>query len=560
MPCFRQLALVAASYTALAVTIGWRLHASDAPQVQEADAELFSGAREITARIQEAPAKMQHEALRQLKILTNAEAYALREWMQADAEQRLRRLTVLQGPVRAPSSLNTALLISELERADAVPSDEARLLVAAAGDRLTDADKMAALERIAARAAGDGELDLAVEIHQRVCEFPTAGWEKVLALVDAAHAARRPAAALRVVQKRLAVASVNPPPAWREDALDLQIMLLLEGGRYAEASRFALDDLRFLKPRDVVPERQLQRAWLATRASGASAEMLPWIERYLRSFPEHQFTLTDIAGGKAFSAAYRRWLNESATIADRNHQGSIACDGFLRLAAAGETHVLARVQVLAAQTGRSAELQKIVTALEQKHSFLEICQAFAAGGATAQAREVLAARLTHEPDNREGWRLLTRFDATLSGDVSAVTLWMDFTKRFPDDVPALIELARSQSDDAQPMQALHTLSRIPDAQLDEGTLRQMLALAEKTEDTSAAHRALCLLVQGQSSPAFADIRALSTLNMQQEEAASAKVLAEALAKLPADSAMRKMAALSPVAAEATVFSTAIKPQ
>ncbi len=554
MPCFRQFALVATSYTALAVAIGWRLHANDAPQAKEAD----HGLSEIAACIHDVPAEVRPEAMCQLALLTNAEVRALQGWLKADSEQRLRRLTVLSGPIHAPSALNTALLFSEIDRADAVPADEAWLFVSAAGERLEEAHKIAALERIAARAAGEGRLDLALEIHQRVCEFPTAGWEKVLALVDASHAARRPAAALRVVQKRLAAAPVNPVPAWHEEAMDLQITLLLEGGRYAEAARFALDDLRSLKPGDAVPMRLLQRAVLATRASGASAEMLPWIERHLRSYPEHQLALTDIAGGKPLSATYRHWLRESASIADRNHQGSIACDGYLRLAAAGETHVLARLQVLAAQTGRSSELQQIVASLKQKLSVLEISQALAAGGATAQAREMLAASLANEPDHRAGWRLLTKFDVTLRGDASAGVLWMEFLKRFPDDVPALIELARLQSADAQPMQALRTLSRIPDAEFDEGTLRQMFALAEKVGDFSAAHRALRLLVQGQASPSFADIMALSALNMQQADDASAKVLTEVLAKLPAGSAMRKMAALPPIAVEAAVFSTAVE--
>lgn len=554
MPCFRQLALVAASYAALAVAVGWRLHANDVPQAREADHELS----EIAACIHDVPSVVRHEALCQLALLTNAEERALHAWLKADAEQRLRRLTVLSGPIHAPSALNAALLFSEIERADALPADEAWLFVSASGDRLEEAHKITALGHIAARAADEGRFDLALEIWQRICEFPTAGWEKVLSLVEAARTARRPAAALRVVQRRLAAASVNPVPAWHEDAMDLQVTLLLEGGRYAEATRFALDDLRSLKPGDAVPMRLLQRAVLATRASGASAEMLPWIERHLRSYPEHQFALTDISGGKSLSAAYRRWLRESATIADRNHQGSIACDGFLRLAAAGETDVLARLHVLAAQTGRSTELQQIVASLKQKHSVLEISQALAAGGATAQAREILAASLVNEPDHRAGWRLLTKFDVTLRGDASVGVLWMDFLKRFPDDVPALIELARWQSAAAQPMQALRTLSRIPDADLDESTLRQMFVLAEKVEDFSVAHRVLRLLVQGQAAPSFADITALSTLNMQRADDASAKVLAEVLAKLPAGSAMRKMAALPPITAAAAVFSTAVK--
>lgn len=550
----RQIFLLVVSYAALAIVLGWRLHARDLPPRRE-DAALDAARAGIAARLAAAPVHLQQAAVFQLAMLPDHEIRALHDWTQVVPEQRLRRLTVLQGPVHAPCPLNTALLFSELERADAPPADDIRLLIAAAGDRLEEAHKIEALERLATRAADNNEFSLALEIHQRVCEFPSASWRHVLALADAARLARRPAAALRVLNLWLETGTrLNDEQ--REEALDLQTTLLLEGTRYAEASRIALEELRSLKLAAAIPPRLLQRALLATRAAGESAELLPWIERHLRTFADHQLSIDEIAAGKTVTADYLRWLDESAIIADRENQTSIACDGFFRLAAAGETRVLARLHALATQIGRGRELAQLLVALERRFSALEISQALAAGDAPAPARDLLAAHLKHSPNHRAGWRLLTELDITLRGEGSAPVLWEGFLKRFPEDVPALRCLAQFQLVASQHPQALRTLQRIPGDQIDEPALRQIAALAIQLDDIPAAHRAQQQLVQNAASPALVDVIALAELNRQNPDASTEAVLAETLAKLPADTAFQKALTLPSTTSEASSFSTA----
>jgi len=553
-----KVLLLILSYTGLAIAWGWRLHAADAP-VSQNEQMLESTRVELASRLAHAPQHLQRAALFQLAMLPETEVHALHDWLKAVPEQRLRQLTVVQGPVHAPCPLNTALIFAELERADAPPVDDARLLVSAAGDRLEEPHKLAVLELLAEHALENNEHVLAVEIRQRVCESSTATWQSVLNLAEAARLARRPAAALRVINAWLDPTGTRLDPTHRDDALDLQTTLLLEGGRHAEASRIVLDELRSLKLDAPLPPRLLQRSLLAARAADESAELLPWIERHLRSFPDHKLTIEEVVGGKKVSTDYVRWLSESATIADSQNHTSIACDGFFRLAAAGEIRVLARLHALATQMGRGRELSQLLSALQRQFSVLELSQALADGNAPAPARDLLAAHLKTAPNNRAGWRLLTEIDVTLRGATSAPMLWEGFLKRFPGDVPALRQLARLQLQNAQFPQALRTLQQIPGEHLDEPTLRQIAALAIQLDDLPTAHRAQQLIVQGSQSPAISDVITLAELTRQNPDAAAEAVIAEALGKLPADSAFQKTLLLpAATTGEATSFSTAAK--
>lgn len=552
----RQAFLLILSYTTLAVAWGWRLHAQDR-RPDAAHALLETARIQVAARLARAPAHLRQAALFQLSLLPEGEVRALQEWGGCAPEQRLRQLTVRQGPVHAPSPLHTALLFAELNHPEAPPPDDTRLLISAAGDRLEETAKLAALALLASQATAARDFNVALEIHLRISESPAVDWPDVLALVDAARQARRPAAALRVVGVWLDPGARHLDAAQREDALDLQTALLLEGGRHAEAARLVLEDLRALKPADAIKPRLLERALLAAAAADESVELLPWLERHLRTFPAHQLSIGELAGGKSvIPADYLRWLRESTLIADRRNQTSIACDGFFRLAAAGEIRVLGRLHPLATQIGRGTELAQLLAGLGRRFKIIDLARAMAEGGMHAPAHDLLITHLKQQPGDREGWRLLTQTDVTLRGEATAPGLWQAFLKRFPEDVPALSELARLQLHAAQLPQALRTLQDIPGEHLDEPTLRQITALAIQLDDLATAHRAQQLLVQGTSSPGIRDVMLLAGLTRQHADAESQAALAEAIARLPSQSAFQKALLIPATTGEATHFDTA----
>jgi hypothetical protein len=554
----RQTLLLISSYSMLAVAWGWRLHANDAAPSRETSL-LDTTRTTIAASLAHAPRHLQQAAVFQLALLPDGELQALHAWRKAAPEQRMRQLTVQQGPVHAPCPLNAALLFVELTRANPPLIDDSRLLVSAAGDRLEEPYKIEALELLASQAVATHQLSLAVEIHERACESSAATWQNLLNLTEASRIARRPAAALRVVNDWLSAAHPRLDETQREAALDLQVTLLLEGSRYAEASRIALDSLRALKPADVIPPRLMQRALLATRAAGESAELLPWIERRLRSCADHQRSLQNLASGKDIDPDYRRWLNEGASIADLNHQTSIACELFFRLAAIRETQVLARLHALATQIGRGQELTSLLTSLRPRLSPLQLAQALADGDAPAAARALLAPHLKSSPEDRAARYLLTQIDIMLRGEPAAAMLWEDFLKHFPGDVPASQHLAQLQFSAAQYPQALRTLQSIPGEQLDQATLRRITALAIQLDDIPTAHRAQQLIVASSTQPAVSDVLALASTSLQLPDVITAEAARnEAFAKLPAGTPFYKAVTATPDTGKVTHFSTAVK--
>lgn len=555
----RQALLLVFSYSMLAVAWGWRLHANDKIPDATVDASLEATRTQLAPRLARAPKHLQLAAAMQLGLLPDAELKALQSWMKMMPEQRVRQLTVQHGPLQTPSPLNTALIFAEIQQPDAPLLEDSRMFVSAAGDRMEEADKIAALELIAAQALGGNEQSLAISIHERVCEFPSATWQNVLSLTEAARAARRPAAALRVVNEWLGEAKSRLNATQREEALDLQLSLLLEGSRYAEASRISLDALRALKPSAGLPPRLLERALLATRAAGESVELLPWIEFHLRTYADHQRTAPDLAAGKEVAPDYRRWLNEGASIADLNHQSSIACDLFFRLAALGETRVLARLHTLATQMRRDSELSSVLASLQPRFSAIQLAQALADGGAPAAAHAVLAPHLESSPDDRAAWHLLTQIDIMQHGEASAAVLWEGLLKRFPDDVPARQHLSRLQIASAQYPQALRTLQSIPESQRDEATLRSIVSLAIQLDDVPAAHRAQQLIISTTPSPTVSDVVSLATTSLQHADALAVETAqSEALAKLPAGTEFHRSLTARMETGEAEQFSTAAK--
>ena len=555
----RQALLLVFSYSMLAVAWGWRLHANDKIPDASVDASLEATRTALAPCLARAPKHLQMAAATQLGLLPDAELKSLQSWAKMMPEQRLRQLTVQHGPLQTPSPLNTALIFAELKRTDAPLIEDSRLFVCAAGDRIEEADKIGMLELLAAQALEAGDASLAVSIHERVCESPSATWQNVLNLTEAARIARRPAAALRVVKEWLAAVPPRVNASQREEALDLQLSLLLEGSRYAEASRISLDALRVLKPGSSLPPRLLERALLATRAANESAELLPWIELHLRSFADHQRSVTGLASGAAAAPAYRRWLNEGACIADLNHQSSIACDLFFRLAAMGETRVLARLHTLATQMGREREFSSVLAGLQPRFSPVQLAQALAEGGAPAPARTLLAPHLESSPDDRTAWHLLTEIDIMQRGEASAAMLWEALLKRFPDDVYAIQHLSRLQIAGAQNPQALRTLQAIPESQRDEATLRSIISLAVQLDDIPAAHRAQQLIISASSHPAVSDIMALATTSPQHADTMAVEAAqSEALSKLPAGTDFHRSLTAKMETGEAAPFSTAAK--
>lgn len=555
-----NLPLLLLLYAGLAGAWGWRLHASKKPPV---DDTLQATRVEVVKRIAKIPSRRLTPALFQLGMLPDGEVKNLARWMEEPSTPRLRQLTVQQGPVSSTGPLNAALILAEIQRSDAPALDEMRLLVSAAGDRLEEPVKNEVLGMLARKASETGDLHLATDIWLRITESPTATWSEVEELVTAARAARRPAAALKVVKAWLDEAKGHLTSDQLPMAQDMQIQLLIEGGRVAEASRIARDALRALPAKSAVPEIMLERALRAATAAAECGELLPWIERRLREHPEHASTWEQLAAGRETSASYRHWLWHAASLSDLQNLHGTACDLFFRVAAIGDLKCLGRLHALAAQTGRSKDFATLIESLQNRpqeaRSLIEIARALEAGGAPEAGRDLLAAHLKTHAEDRDAAFTMTEIDEARRGPGSSMILWEGFLRKFPDDTAALRRLAALQTADGQHLPALRSLQRIPTENLAEADLRHIATLSEILDDTTTALQARQMIVERQSKPSVTDLMAIAALTPQHDDPALAQsALAAAAEKTPQSKLLGDWLQTTTRLGTAGTFSTAVE--
>lgn len=554
-----NLPMLVLLYAALAGAWGWRLQASKQPPVDET---LQATRVEVVKRIANLSPRRLNPALFQLGLLPEGEVKNLARWLEEPATPRLRQLTVQQGPIGDAGPLIAALILAEVQRSDAPALDEMRLLVSAAGDRLEEPVKIEVLSLLAHQAAETGDLHLATDIWLRVSESPAATWSEVEELVEAARAARRPAAALKVVKAWLDDAKGHLTSEQLPKAQDMQIQLLIEGGRVAEASRIARDALRALPAKSAVPEIMLERALRAATAAAESGELLPWIERRLREHPEHASTWEQLAAGRETSPSYRHWLWHAASISDLQSHHGTACELFFRAAAIGDLKCLGRLHALAAQTGRSKDFATLLESLQNRPqealSLIDLARALEAGGAPEAGRDLLAAHLKTHAEDRDAAFAMTEIDEARRGPGSSMTLWEGFLRKFPDDTAALRRLAALQTADGQHLPALRSLQRIPTENLAEADLRHIATLGEILDDTSSALQARQMIVERQSKPSVTDLMAIAALTPQHDDPALAQsALAAAAEKAPQSQLLGEWLQNSRLGTAGT-FSTAVE--
>lgn len=555
-----NLPLLVILYAGLAGAWGWRLQASKKPPVDET---LQATRVEVVKRIARLPARHLNPALFQLGMLPDGEVKNLARWMAEPASARLRQLTVQQGPMSGASALNAALVLAEIQRQGAPALDEMRLLISAAGDRVEEPVKIEVLGTLARRAAKEGDLHLATDIWLRVTESPAATWSEVEELVTAARAARRPGAASKVVKAWLDEAKGRLTSAQLPKAQDMQVQLLIEGGRVAEASRIAREVLGTLPARARVPDAMLERALRAAQAAADEAELLPWIERRLREHPEHAATWEQLASGRETSTAYRLWLWRAACISDLANLHGTACDLFFRSAATGDLRCLGRLHALAGQTGRKKDLAMLLKFLPQRpqeaRSLIDLARALQSGGAADAGLELLTTHLQTHPTDRDAAFAMIEIQEARRGPDRAAIVWEAFLRQFPQDAAALRRLATLQTAGRQHQAALRTLRRIPAPALAETDLRRMALLGEILDETGTVLQARQMLVERQAKPSVTDLMAIAALTPQHDEPALAlNALAAAAEKLPHGRLLGEWLQDTTRAGTAGSFSTAVE--
>ncbi len=392
-----------------------------------------------------------------LVALPEAHLNALSSWVDASPLNQMRQITVQDAPVSALGQ-EWADVLLRCWLAGAVPVDlvDVHLMLAAAGDRLSNAARREALQSLARRALAQGDAADAVVILGRANELPGATWETLQQLTAASRAARNTGPALRALSVWINRHKGPETDPHLEEARDLEVSLMMEGSLTSEALSLQLSHLTGAAP---YPEQILDRACLTARRARQGSRMIPVLERHLQTFPEHGLSSAKLWLQIDLDPSYVRWLSTLAAICDEEQPGPEAFSAYLRLAAARSPVALPRLCALAATPAMKARLETALgQALDLPETQITVLQL---AQSDAVARKVLAARLREAPRNRDLHFAATLAAAAAPGTTSAAMLWQDFLRRFPEDVAARRRLIHAHLQEQQPALALRAYAEIP---------------------------------------------------------------------------------------------------
>lgn len=447
-------------YFGLAGVWTWRLYPGKPPAPDSTRQEQQERVAGFLAR---APKDTAMGALMRLVKLPDDQIQALAGWIDLPALEQVRQLTVQQGAVAALGpEWGEALLQTWLARGPAVNLEEAHLMVAAAGQRLSESGKHDALEQLARLALRQGETGDAVIILGRASELPGASWDTLQQLTAACRAARYTAPALKAVTAWISRHSQSPSKTddLLEEARDLELSLMLEAGNTAEALSLQLSRLTGAAPYET---HALDRAWLAARGAHLGSRFLPALERHLATFPEHALSVAQLAAQKDIPVEYLRWLSCHASICDEEQPAALAFTSYLRLAAGRVPAALPRLCALAGSPTMQAlagnALNAVLDRAEMQTAVLKLAQE------APLARRIVETRLRQAPQSRSLHYAATLAAAAASKTGSTTILWLEFLRRFPNDVSGQRRLIQAYIQEQQPGLALKAYAAIPAREL-----------------------------------------------------------------------------------------------
>lgn len=451
-PGRRQTLLLVGLYAALAAAWTWRLsplpvaagpHAATAREndaAQQHQARLSATA----AWLARAPKHTAMPALMRLACLPEGDVHALAAWIRQPPLTQLRQLTVQTSPVAALGrEWNEALLYTWLGHHPQVSLLDAHLMVAAAGDRLTDNTRLEVLSAMAAEAILRNESATAANILARACELPGATWEMQKQLAAAGRSARQFPPVLRALGLWI---SHEKDPERLQEALDIELSLMLDADLPAEAFSLQMSRLTGSAP---FSERDLDRAWVAAQQAHQGLRFLPVLEKHLATFPEHSLNLESLKSRTTVSPDYLRWLTCHTAICDVEQPAALAYQGYLRMAVLRSAVALPRLSALACSPQAETEVESLFReAMMDSTRRKETLKLALVPPGDRLAGRTMSSLLRLRPDDRN-----LHFDVTQETIASvghrqqsspASLLWQEFLQRFPGDSEAEAALAKAR--------------------------------------------------------------------------------------------------------------------
>lgn len=439
------------------------------------------------------------------------------------------------------------LVLRAVQFVDVVPPREAFDIMRPQLGRIPSLWQVDLLEVIGRNAHAVGEPDLAVECYRLACQTGEVSWPTLQHMAQTFRWQSRSQEASEILRRWIKAHENTLPEPTRVEAHALQWVLSLEAGQPSDAFDLCLVEFSELPP-GAAPSRELiERALQTATFSGRGAEVLPWVERYVASLPDHAVPwhqlpkLSQEQPGRF--AEILRWWREIARLADWATLPERAFPAHLRAAALGDIDSLDRCLSLHAWLGRTeecAELLQTLGPIPGRENLAAVLPRLLGNlGRESEAVKLFDHWLARHPEDHETRLALASLLDDLGDDAKAETHLEEILRRQPDHSAALAKLAHLQMQQRQFDKALALLEAAPEKAHTVETLEGYVALADSLDRHESHLRALQLTLQRKEEPEphdYLDLAEAAGYSSRPEQAL--EILRSAIHRLPLDVSLR----------------------
>ncbi len=430
------------------------------------------------------------------------------------------------------------IILAAVRYVDVIPPEEAVAIIEPGIDRVPEARRMQLLNLLSSNALAVKRADLAARLLKLACQCSDATWTMARDMVQAYRWAGQPTEGSRELGKW--VDTHEAKLAVEEVALaqTLHYTLALEAGDPSTAFDVCLHQLA----KEQTPAlATLERAYNTALQSTRTKELLPWLEKFVRTLPESTMSIGELhreakAAPERF-AVYQHWGLITAQWEDWNDDYDAAFPHHLRLAALGNESSLERCLDIGDAIGGAEECCELLLlvgdeALKPSQRLL-LARLLAELGRENQAKEHYEAWLANHPEDRDTLYDYACLVEDMGDEPAGRKAFAILLARHPQDVGGIKKLAEACIRDADYTTALHLYEKLPDDSHDYHTLENYTMLAQSLDNHAVEFRALSLqLAKTENPQAALYLDLLDSSKYLNDPGKTLEVLIQAVAKVP----------------------------
>ena len=395
-----------------------------------------------------------------------------------------------------------ALTMSAVRYVDVIAPDQAWRMIEAQSSRMPPRYFAELASTLSKNALALTQPKLAATILARACLQPDSTVEMAHEMAQAYRWSGEPAIGASHLMKWLA----KHESAATADAVhfaslgDLGAAVALEGGKPSLALDFQLQNLKALPADAPIEKGKIEMALSLANQSTRTPDVVPWLDRYVKSLPESSLDWKDLPDLAAKDPGkvkdYLHWLALLAQYCDWNSEFDASFDAHFRLAGMGRVESLDRCLALCDFLGRGEEMADLLQYSDvlKKRPELQakLAELMAGLGRDAEALPLYRSWVASHPDDVEAAYDYACLLEDMGKEDESLAAFEQAVKLHPAHVPSVKKLAEACIRAGRHEQALGLYGSLKDEDHDHSTLENYALLAESLDRHAELFRAQVL--------------------------------------------------------------------